>query len=34
MQYFYLKSSVILKQYKGLSEAVNKQKEHYHTTYI
>lgn len=32
MQYFYLTSSVLLKQYKWLSEAVNKQKEHYHTT--
>lgn len=30
-QYFYLTSSGILKQYKGLSEAVNKQKEHYDT---
>lgn len=30
-QYFYLTSFVILKQYKGLSEAVNKQKEHYDT---
>lgn len=31
-QYFYLTTSVILKQYKVLSEAMNKQKEHYYTT--